>query len=240
MHWFPGRWVSGAALVLGPLLYFAGLFLRHRAQRTGEFTEQERADLAESGFALPEQLALYAQNPDLVTHAYAAFAASAAVLMVAYLALAQLSVRRAPVLAVVGGLCAILSELVRFQRAGIDHTAFQLVDELGLERATEAFQATYVPVSYGPWWVPVTLSALGFVAPLLLAGALFRAGVFGTGRAALLVAGMFLWSGVLKEAQLHDWLVGGTALCVVLVPLGVRMLLGRPPEPRRERRLLSW
>lgn len=239
-RWFPGRWPSGTALVLGPLLYLAGLFLRYRAQEQGEFTRQERAAFAESGFALPEQLALYAEQPELVTHAYAAFAASAVVLLFAYLALARLGVDRAPVLAVLGGACAVLGELARFNRAGVDHTAFQLVDELGLEKTTEVLLAAYVPVSYGPWWVPVTLSALSFLAPFLLAAALFRAGVFGTGRAVLLVIGMLLWSGVLKEAYLQDWLVCGVALCVALVPLGVRMLLGRIPEPREERRLLSW
>ena len=112
--WFPGRWVSGVALVLGPLLYFAGLFLRHRAQETAVFTDRERAEFEGTEFALPEQLALYSQNPDLVTHAYAAFAASAVVLLVAYLALAQLSVHRAPVLAVLGGTGAVLAEASRF------------------------------------------------------------------------------------------------------------------------------
>ncbi|SDL35395.1 hypothetical protein [Nonomuraea jiangxiensis] len=61
--WFPGRFIGGGALVLGPLLWCAGLLLRYLAESTAGFTPEQRAYFATQPFAAPEQPAAYTVNP---------------------------------------------------------------------------------------------------------------------------------------------------------------------------------
>ncbi|GAA3760743.1 hypothetical protein [Salinactinospora qingdaonensis] len=238
--WFPGRWVSGTALVLGPLLWLAGLLVRNHAQRATVLGPEERAALEESIFAAPEQLAVYEQNPGLVTAGYALFALGALVLWPAFAALARMCVERSPRLAIAGGVLLVTCLFSRLYVTGVEQTAFQMVDVMGLERTVAQVLESYQEISYGPWRIAVTASALQYLGGPLLAVAAYRAGVLGTGRALLLVVWATVWSGVLKESDLLYAGLTALALCVALVPLGVRMLLGRLPEPRRVRRLLSW
>ncbi|GAA4899602.1 hypothetical protein [Streptomonospora salina] len=238
--WFPGRWVSGCALILGPLLWLAGLLVRGHVQRTVALGPEERAALEESVFAAPEQLALYEQNPGLVTAGYALFALGAFLLWPAFAALARMCVERSPRLAIAGGVLLITCQFARLYVAGVEQSAFQTVDDAGLEHAISETLENYQEISYGPWRIAVTVSALQYLGAPLLAAAAYRAGVLGTGRALLLVVWATVWSGVLKESDLLYAGSTALALCVALVPLGTRMLLGRLPEPSGDRRLLSW
>lgn len=79
-----------------------------------------------------------------------------------------------------------------------------------------------------------------YLGGVLLALAAYRSGVFGTGRALLLVLWATIWTGVLKETDTFYGLTTALALCVAFVPLGVRVLLDRVPEPRERRRFLGW
>ncbi|MEU7858567.1 hypothetical protein [Nonomuraea sp. NPDC049141] len=97
--WFPGRFLGGGALVLGPLLWFAGLTLRHLAVSTAEFTPEQRAHFATQPFAAPEQLAAYTVNPGLATAGYACYTAGAIVLCLAIVVLARVAAARSPWLA---------------------------------------------------------------------------------------------------------------------------------------------
>lgn len=230
----------GAALVLGPLLWLAGLLVRAFAQRTAALSPEERAALEESVFSAPDQLALYAQNPALVTAGYTLFALGALVLWPAFTALARMCVQRSPKLAIAGGVLLVTCLFARLYVTGVEQTAFQTVDVMGLERAASEVLESYQEISYGPWRIAVIAGALQYLGAPLLAAAAYRAGVFGTGRALLLVVWATVWSGVLKESDLSYAGLTALALCVALVPLGVRLLLGRGPEPREERRLLSW
>ncbi|MEV4569200.1 hypothetical protein AB0K12_35980 [Nonomuraea sp. NPDC049419] len=66
---FPGRWIEGAGLILGPILVLAGVLLK----------------LGHDAF-FPEQLAAFATGPARMTAAYSCFAAGL-VLLAAVLAL---------------------------------------------------------------------------------------------------------------------------------------------------------
>ncbi|GHF32595.1 hypothetical protein FNH07_29770 [Amycolatopsis bartoniae] len=246
--WFPGRVIGGAALVLGPLVWWAGLFLRYLALHSGAFTAGQLAEFARQPFAAPSQLAAYLANPALVTAGYACFAAGALLLWPAFATLAHVVAARVPLLACWGGTLVVLSLFARLYFAGVDQTAFHLAASQGFDRASDFVQANYQGISYGPWRVAVTAHACQYLGTLLLAIGAFRSGTFGLGRCLLLLWAGTLWGGVLKAAHLADLFEYG-ALCLVLVPLGVRVLRDRVAELRagpgpngdiRSLRLLSW
>ncbi|MDI5975717.1 hypothetical protein [Amycolatopsis magusensis] len=246
--WFPGRVIGGAALVLGPLVWWAGLLLRYLALHSGAFTAEQLAEFARQPFAVPSQLAAYLANPALVTAGYACFAAGALLLWPAFVTLARVVAARAPVLARWGGTLVVLGLFGRLYFAGVDQTAFHLAASQGLDRANEFVAANYAGISYGPWRVGVTASACQYLGMLLLAIGAFRSGTFGLGRCLVLLWAGTLWGGVLKAVHLADLFEYG-ALCLVLVPLGVRVLRDRVAELRAEPcpggevrtlRFLSW
>ncbi|MDH2428216.1 hypothetical protein [Sphaerisporangium sp. TRM90804] len=246
--WFPGRIIGGTALVLGPVVWFAGLLLRHLGVRSAAFTPAQAEAFAAQPFAAPEQLAAYLAHPALVTAGYACFAAGALLLWPAFATLARIIAARSPGLAFWGGTLAVLGLFGRLYFAGVDQTAFQLAEAQGLGPATTAVMSTYVDISYGPWRVPVIASACQYLGVLLLAAGAFRSGTFGLGRSLVLLWWGTLWGGVLKASEPLDALSGAVA-CLVLVPLGIRVLRDAVPElatatapdpDRRRLRTLSW
>ncbi|MGR6918922.1 hypothetical protein ACU635_32145 [[Actinomadura] parvosata] len=247
--WFPGRFLGGGALVLGPLLWLAGLTLRHLATSTAPFTPQQRAHFAAQPFAAPEQLAAYTVNPGLATAGYALYTAGAIVLCLAVVVLARVAAARSPWPARLGGAMVVVGLFSRLYWAGVDETALRLVGTLGLERTTDIVMNLYEDISYGPWRVPVSAAFGLYLGTLLLGFAAFRSGTFGTGRLALFVFSGWLWTGVLKRSELIDGVLSGAALCLVLVPLGIKVLRDAVPELREQAqpaetrvplRVLSW
>ncbi|WP_283136488.1 hypothetical protein [Rhizohabitans arisaemae] len=232
--WFPGRFIGGAALVLAPVVWFAGLLLRYLALETAGFTPAQTEWFDRQPFAAPGQLAAYAQNPGLVTAGYACFAAGAVLMCLAVVTLTRVVAARSPRLALVGGALIVAGLFSRLYWAGVDHTAFQLVDRLGLAQATGVVMDLYVEISYGPWRVPISVAFGLYIGALALGVAAFRAGVFGTGRLVLFLWSGTLWTGVLKESTL-DGVVSSGLLCLVLVPLGVKLLRDAVPESRPAR-----
>ena len=67
-----------------------------------------------------------------------------------------------------------MSLTARLYFAGVDLTAFRLVDSLGLEAATTFVVGSYVDLSYGLAYVPVAASAGALVGGVLLAVAGLR------------------------------------------------------------------
>ncbi|RCV48864.1 hypothetical protein [Marinitenerispora sediminis] len=235
---FPGRRIGGAALVVAPLLWCLGLVLRHLALRGGAFTDAELRAFDAQPFMAGAQLAAYAESPLTATAAHALFAAGAMLLVPAFAALARLAAPRSPRLTAAGAVLVVLGLLGRMYSAGVDATAFALVDDLGLGPATATVTAAYVDISYGPWRVPVTAYFGQYIGILLLAAGLHRAGVLGTGRTVLLLLWGALWCGVLKEATLFDCAVAAAAAGLVFAPVGVRVLRGAAVGTRP--RLASW
>lgn len=247
--WFPGRLIGGVALVLGPVAWFCGLLLRYLALSSGALTAEQLAAFAREPFAASSQLAVYAAEPELITAAYAVFLAGAILLWPAVATLAQIAAT-SPRLACWGGTLFVLGLFGRAYFAGVDQTAFVLTDVLGLEQATSAVRESYVAISYGPWFVPVTASACQYVGALLLVIAAYRSSTFGVGRCLVFLWAGVMWGGVLKASHLYDVVRAGL-LCLVLVPLGVAVLRDRVPMLRARSssaqqaaharpRLLSW
>lgn len=163
---------------------------------------------------------------------------------------ARIVARGSPHLAFWGGTSFVLATFARLYFSGVDRTAFALTDALGLHRATRIVLDSYVDLSYGLWRIPVTASAGSIVGMLLLALGAYRAGILGLGRSLLLVAFGWLWMGVLKESDIDSILLG-IAGCIVLVPLGIRVLRRRipyldttativPDMTGRKPKLISW
>ncbi|MEE1808604.1 hypothetical protein [Streptomyces sp. BE133] len=90
MEAFPGRWVGGVAMVLGPLLMPAGALVRVR-----------------SDFFFPAQLAAYERNPGLMATSYALFGAGNLPLWPAVAVLAARIGTRSPGWGLWGGLLAM-------------------------------------------------------------------------------------------------------------------------------------
>ena len=147
------------------------------------------------------------------------------------LTLARIAAGTSPVLAHLGATCVVASLFGRLYFSGVDLTVFRLVDALGLDAATEFVLDDYVELSYGLWYIPVTASAGALVGGVLLSLGALRAGVLGLVRCVLLLAWAWTFLGVLKESDVGS-IQGATALCVVLVPIGVQVLRGRIPTLR--------
>ncbi len=228
--WLPGRWIGGIALLAGPVVFLAGLVVRHLGVTMATFTPAQEAWFDSQTFAAPRQLAAYAQHPDLVATGYTLFAAGSVLMVPALLAFGRVVARGAPRLAYWGALLLVLAQLRRLYFGGIEVSAFQLVDTIGLDRATDWVLDNYVDLSYGLWRIPVLLSFGSIVGGLLLAAGAYRAGVFGVARCVLLFAWSYVWSGVLKEAALVDGVSLGLAGAVALLPVAVALLRGRWPD----------
>jgi hypothetical protein len=227
--YFPGRRLGGATLIAGPLTMCAGYLLRYLSTVTA-LTPQQQAWAESRPFAAYGQLLAYTAEPGLLTLSYAVFALGALLLFPAFVALAQ---RVGGGLAFWGGTLLVAGLFARLYFAAADQTAFQLTEVIGLDQATSAIMKEYVDISYGPWRIPVWASVGQYAGSLLLAVAAWRAGLFGTARAAMLLLAGGTWMGVLKGASIPDVLVTAL-LCVALVPLGVRMLRDRGPAPGRD------
>ncbi|MEV2272078.1 hypothetical protein [Nonomuraea africana] len=233
--YFPGRWIGGVTLVLGPVVLCAGYLLRYVSSVTA-LTPQQQAWAEAQPFAAYGQFLAYTSEPALLTLSYAVFALGAVLLFPAFIALAQ---RVGGSLAFWGATLLVAGLFSRLYFAGADQTAFQLTEVLGLEQATNAIMKEYADISYGPWRVPVWASVGQFAGSLLLAIAAWRSGTFGTARALMLLLAGGTWMGVLKAASIPDVLVT-VLLCVALVPLGVQLLRDRLPAPTGRSKVLSW
>ncbi|MFD0468007.1 hypothetical protein ACFQ0B_06575 [Nonomuraea thailandensis] len=87
---FPGRWIGGVALVVGPVVMCAGYLLRHLSTVTA-LSPQQQAWAEGQPFAAYGQLLAYTSEPALLTLSYAVFALGAILLFPAFAALAQLA-----------------------------------------------------------------------------------------------------------------------------------------------------
>ncbi|GAA3428543.1 hypothetical protein ACQP10_07230 [Streptosporangium sandarakinum] len=202
---FPGRWVEGAGLVLGPSLMLAGVLLR--AGFDGFF---------------PEQLAAFAENPVLMTASYGAFAVGNVLLWPAVIALVRRVWAVRPRWALWGGVMVMSGLLARSFHSGVSHLAFQLVDVQGIEAAQRA-----VADSYGAFHPFHPLSPAIFFGWIVLAVGAWRAGVLGVARSVALALTSALPIGVLKGTGPMS-VVAVLGLCAALVPLGIGVLRNGP------------
>jgi hypothetical protein len=213
--WFPGRWVGGVAMILGPILLLSGALLRIQYH-----------------FFFPQQLAAFEARPALMTASYNTFLAGNILMWPAIVTLARLIGAKRPGWAVCGGVFVIFGLFARTFHAGVDHLAFQLVRIQNLELATNA-----VASSYGAFHIVSTLNAFVFFGWIVLAIGSYLSGVLGLLRSIALGLMTALMFGVLKGSSPVS-IVATTGLCVALVPLGVKVLRDGPRPSYRK--VLGW
>ncbi|MFF3121333.1 hypothetical protein ACFVRD_02900 [Streptomyces sp. NPDC057908] len=215
MEAFPGRWVGGVAMVLGPLLMLAGALVRVR-----------------SDFFFPAQLAAYEHDPGLMATSYALFGAGNLLLWPAVAVLAARIGTRSPGWGLWGGVPAMSGLFARTFHAGADHMAFRLTDAEGAEAATRAVSETY-----GAFQIFSALNLAILAGWLVLALGAWRTRTLGPVRAFALALMAALPLGVLKGTTPLS-LVALVGLTAALLPLGFG-LLREGPRPSRAA-VLRW
>jgi hypothetical protein len=215
MEAFPGRWVGGIAMVLGPLLMLAGALMRVRFD-----------------FFFPAQLAAYELHPGLIAASYALFAAGSLLLWPAVALLAARIGTRSPGWGLWGGVLAMSGLFARAFHAGADHMAFRLADAEGAAAATRTISQTY-----GAFQIFSALNLAILAGWLVLALGAWRTRVLGPVRAIALALMAGLPLGVLKGTTPLS-LVALAGLTAALLPLGLG-LLSQGPRPSRAA-VLRW
>jgi len=206
---FPGRWVGGGSLILGPILIASGALLRSPFH-----------------FFAPQQLAAYQAHPTLITAAYSLYSIGSVVLCFGIIALANLIGRWNRVWAAWAGSLAVLGLFNRTFSAGVDHLAFQLVRVQNLNMAVQA-----VSHSYRAFHIFRYLNGAIMIGWVLLAIGAYRSGTLGWFRSVALGLMVMLPIGTLKGTEIRSLAIVG--LCIALIPLGISMLRGGLPLSRR-------
>ena len=208
--WFPGRWIGGLSLVIGPLLLLAAALLRIEFQ-----------------FFYDEQLNAYSEQPVLITASYSCFVLGCFFLWPGIIALVRFIGMKHPTLALWGGMFTIIGMIGRVFHGGIDHMAFQLVDVQSLELAKNA-----VSDSYHAFHIVRYFNGMMMFGWILLAIGAYRSNTIGLIRSIALASMFFLPLGTLKGTRFEStFLILG--ICIALVPLGIKVLRDGPPPSRK-------
>ena len=208
---FPGSWLAGVSLVLGPCLLLTGVLLRLGVP-----------------FFFPDQLAAYQRQPPLIGAAYAVFLAGLIALWPGIVAVAtRIGVSR-PGWARWGGGLVMVGLFARVFHHGVNTFAFALVDSAGLNAAEQAVGSYYGHRE----WVISSLSLAVMLGWVVLALGCFLSGVLRAVPALALALMSGLMIGVLKGTTWAS-VVEVTGLAVAFVPLGFALLRGADrPSPR--------
>ena len=204
-YWFPGRWLGGASMILGPLVFLFGILLRIRFH-----------------FFFPQQLEAYDQHPLLVSASYNCFLAGNILLWPAVATLAKMIGETKPGWAVWGGTFVMFGLFARTFHAGADYLAFQMARSQGLEIATRT-----VAASYGAFHIVSALNGTILFGWILLAIGAYLSGTLGPIRSIALASMSALMMGVLKGSSPVS-VIAATGLCIALVPLGVKVIWTNP------------
>ncbi|MCV4231028.1 hypothetical protein OHJ21_07560 [Virgibacillus sp. LDC1] len=207
--WFPGRWIGGLSLVLGPILLLAGELLRVKYH-----------------FYYPDQLAAFKEQPTLMAASYGLFAAGIIVMWPGILALVRLIGAKKPGWALWGGILAIMGLFARMYHAGVDNLAYWLVQFQGLELATTFISESYA-YNYQGFYVIATILFSGMIGWFVLAIGAFRSRTLNLPYSIALGLMGIHSLGVLKGTS-WDTLVAVIGLCVALTPLGIKILQDGP------------
>lgn len=214
-HGFPGRWIGGITLIIGPLLLLIGILLRLQFH-----------------FFFPDQLAAFKDHPTLQAASYSTFAAGNVLMWPAILTLVGLINAKRPKWALWGGIFAMMGLFARTFHAGVDHLAFQLVHSQGVDLATKA-----VSDSYGAFHIFSTLNLAILLGWIVLAIGAYRSGTISLFRAIALGLMSALPLGVLKGTTPFS-IVAVAGLCIALIPLGIKVLRNGPRPSGRT--VLHW
>ncbi|MFB9893997.1 hypothetical protein [Planobispora takensis] len=212
---FPGRWIGGLSLIIGPILILTGTLLRSQFY-----------------FFVPYQLRAYHQHPTLITAAYACFALGFVLLWPAIMTLAQRIYATHPLWAMWGGCLVMIGLFTRTFQYGTDHFAFHLTDSLGLPTMLTGISDYYDAWRETTWHPFKTMSGPAFFGWVVLAIGAYRSGALGLGRSIALGLMSVLALGPLKGTEPQSFLaVGG--LCLAFIPLGISLLRNGPAPTKR-------
>lgn len=215
VFWFPGRWIGGTSMIIGPLLLLAAQLL-----------------IVKFDFFFPQQLIAYHEHPTRLATSYNLFLAGNILLWPAVLTIARYIGQKKPMLGLWGGTLVMLGLFARTFHYGINHLAFQLVNVQALEIATKA-----VADSYGAFHIVSVLSAAIMLGWVILAFGAYRSGVLNLVHSICLGMMSALMMGVLKGASLMS-VVCTAGLCVAFIPLGIKVL-SDGPKPK-SRNIILW
>jgi hypothetical protein len=208
--WFPGRYIGGITLIVGPFLLLVGILLRSRFH-----------------FFFPDQLKAFEEHPRLIFLSFSAFNAGILLMWPAILTVVSMIQQTKPSWAKWGGLFVIFGLIARIFHAGVDHLAYQLVRIEGLEPATNS-----VADSYGAYHIFSFLNLAILLGWIVLAIGAYRSKTLGLLRSIALALMSALPLGVLKGTTMFS-IIAVAGLCIALVPLGVKVLRDGPkPAPR--------
>lgn len=198
---YPGRWLGGVSLILGPLLLLLGIVLRFKFD-----------------FFFPDQLKAFDKYPALITTAYSFFAAGITLLIPAVILLGKRIAVTNSGWAFWGCTFTLFGLATRLFHAGVDHLAFQLVRTQGTNTAIEV-----IATSYGSFHIFKTFNLAIMLGWIVLAIGAYRARTLPIIRCILLALMSSLPLGVLKGSTLFS-VIAAAGLCLALVPLGLRVL----------------
>jgi len=206
---FPGPWIGGTSLIIGPLLILTGALLR-----------------VQFHYFFPQQLAAFQNHPTLLTAAYSVYSLGNVVLCFGILHLVTLIAQWNRVWAIWAGMLILSGLFTRTFHAGIDHMAFQLVRVQDVALATKA-----VADSYNGFHVFRYLNGYIMMGWICLAIACYRSGVLTLLNAIAVGLMVIVPFGTLKGTEIRA--VGIVGMCAALVPLGTRVIKKAPPLSRR-------
>jgi hypothetical protein len=199
---FPGPWLGGISLIVGPCLLLTGTLMRLGVP-----------------FFFPHQLAEYQRRPALIGAAYAVFLAGVIALWPGIVAVATRIGETRPGWALWGGSLVMFGLFARTFHYGINTFTFSLVDSAGLDNATRAVGAYYGHRE----WVVTSLSLSLVFGWIVLAIGCFLSRTLRLLPAVALALMSGLMIGVLKGSTWTS-VVEVAGLVVAFVPLGVSFL----------------
>ncbi|MDB5241706.1 MAG: hypothetical protein JWP57_2331 [Spirosoma sp.] len=213
--WFPGRWIGGTSMIIGPVLLLLGELLR-----------------VQFDFFFPQQLKAFDEHPTRLVTAYSFFLAGNILLWPAILTLTRLIGRTKPAWALWGGTLVMLGLFARTFHYGINHLAFQLVRVQNLQQATKA-----VADSYGAFHIVASLSAAILFGWTILAIGAYSSGTLNLLGSLALGLMSALMLGVLKGSSVVS-VLATVGLCIALIPLGIKVLRDGPVPTTQS--ILGW
>jgi hypothetical protein len=200
---FPGPWLGGISLIVGPCLLLTGTLMRLGV-----------------AFFFPHQLAGYQRQPALIGAAYAIFLAGVIALWPGIVAVATRIGETRPGWALWGGSMVMFGLFARTFHYGINTFTFSLVDDsAGLDNATRAVGAYYGHRE----WVVTSLSLSLVFGWIVMAIGCFLSRTLRLLPAVALALMSGLMVGVLKGSTWTS-VVEVAGLVVAFVPLGVSFL----------------
>ncbi|NDU75695.1 hypothetical protein GWI34_24160 [Actinomadura sp. DSM 109109] len=224
-HADDGRFLSllhrlgGAAMLISPLLLLVGESIRIRARLLVP-------DGPATGFDYPGQLAAHQHHPALMTASYVVFALGWFALWPAFLSLAVLIGRTRPWWGLLGGASALTGLIALAFYEGINHLAFQLVDQQGLTTATAFLDRAYATPN-----LAYALTAAYNLGWIVLAVGAYLSRTLGPWRSLCLAPMALHATGVLKAGEPHG-IAFVLVLMVAFVPLGLGLVRGSADSRR--------